>query len=97
VNHHEHAPFPRPGGGLSLALAAGAAEPPVKIVAIGREVARETKPPLVDHFAHWTKANTAGTDVGSWTTDQCHPNPKGHDEMARLILSVVRKLLPGGP
>ena len=59
---------------------------------ICHEVATETKAPLVDHFAHWTKQNAAGVDVGTWTTDQCHPNPRGHAEMARLMLPVVRAM-----
>ncbi|MFO0965956.1 MAG: GDSL-type esterase/lipase family protein [Gemmataceae bacterium] len=58
-----------------------------------REVAKETKTPLVDHFAHWTKASAAGTDVGTWTTDQCHPNAQGHAEIVRLTLPVVREAL----
>jgi GH18 family chitinase/lysophospholipase L1-like esterase len=56
---------------------------------ICREVAAENKVPLVDHFAHWQKANAAGTDIGTWTTDQCHPNPRGHEEIARAMLPVV--------
>ena len=54
-----------------------------------REVARQTKTPLVDHFAHWTKAEAGGTDLGQWTTDGCHPNPRGHRELAALILPVL--------
>jgi acyl-CoA thioesterase-1 len=58
-----------------------------------REVAKETKAPLVDHYAHWSKAASDGTDVGGWTTDQCHPNPRGHREIAEQLLPVVRDLL----
>jgi acyl-CoA thioesterase-1 len=54
-----------------------------------REVAKETKTPLVDHFAHWSKAAKAGTDIAEWTTDQCHPNPRGHRELAGLILPAI--------
>src|SRR5436309_1152670 len=54
-----------------------------------RTVAKETKVPLVDHFAHWTKAAAGGTDLGEWTTDQCHPNPRGHREIADLTRPVV--------
>jgi acyl-CoA thioesterase-1 len=64
-----------------------------KYVAACREVAAELDVPLVDHFAHWTKADEAGTDIGAWTTDQCHPNVAGHEQMADLILPVVEKLL----
>ena len=58
-----------------------------------RQVAEETKTPLVDHFAHWTKANANGIDIGAWTTDQCHPNPRGHEEITKLLLPVVRRAL----
>ncbi|MBM3995678.1 MAG: lysophospholipase [Planctomycetes bacterium] len=62
-------------------------------VKVCREVARETNTPLVDHFAHWTKANADGTDVGAWTTDQCHPNATGHREIVRLLAPIVREAL----
>jgi len=58
-----------------------------------RAVARETKAPLVDHFAHWTAAARRGTDVGRWTTDQCHPNPEGHQVLAETILPELRRAL----
>ncbi len=35
----------------------------------------------------------SGKDVGEWTTDQCHPNPAGHREIAGLMLPVIEKLL----
>jgi acyl-CoA thioesterase-1 len=62
-------------------------------VKICRKVAEATKTPLVDHFAHWTKQHANGVDIGGWTTDQCHPNPRGHEELARLILPILRKTL----
>lgn len=58
-----------------------------------REVARETQTPLVDHFAHWTAAAAKGTDVGAWTTDQCHPNVEGHQVLTQTILPVLRHVL----
>jgi lysophospholipase L1-like esterase len=61
-----------------------------------RAVAREMKAPLVDHFAHWTKAAADGTDLGDWTTDQCHPNPRGHREITGLLLPTVLELLRKG-
>lgn len=64
-----------------------------KYVKICRDVAKETKTPLVDHFAHWTKASDDGTDIGKWTTDQCHPNPRGHREIMELMLPVVQRAL----
>src|SRR6516162_8347041 len=35
-----------------------------------RKAARETKTPLVDHFAYWSEKTNAGVDIGTWTTDQ---------------------------
>lgn len=61
-----------------------------KYVNACRKVARETKTPLVDHFAYWSKKAAGGFDIGKeWTTDQCHPNPRGHQEMAELIVPVI--------
>jgi acyl-CoA thioesterase-1 len=54
-----------------------------------RQVAEETGAPLVDHFAHWTKALDDGVDLGEWTTDQYHPNPRGHREIAELLAPIV--------
>jgi acyl-CoA thioesterase-1 len=58
-----------------------------------REVARETKTPLVDHFALWSRKAQRGFDVGVWTTDQCHPNPEGHRVLGDAIVPVVLDLL----
>lgn len=60
-----------------------------------RQVAREQNVSLVDHFQIWSKANAEGTDIGEWTTDQCHPNPAGHRVLAEAILPAVRPLLDG--
>jgi lysophospholipase L1-like esterase len=61
-----------------------------KYVNACRKVARETKTPLVDHFAYWSEKAAKGVDIGNdWTTDQCHPNPRGHREMAELIVPVI--------
>jgi len=58
-----------------------------------RAVAAEQKVPLVDHFKIWTEAEARGGDVGSWTTDQCHPNPKGHQMLVETMLPVVQAAL----
>ena len=50
-----------------------------------RKVARETGVALVDHFARWDAAQAGGTVLQMWTTDGCHPNVTGHEEMARAI------------
>jgi acyl-CoA thioesterase-1 len=61
-----------------------------RYMAACREVARETRVPLVDHFAVWSEHAKQGKDVGQWTTDQCHPNVAGHRFMAETILPVLR-------
>jgi acyl-CoA thioesterase-1 len=75
----------------------GAGENPNRLlehyVAVCREEAKKLKVPLVDHFAHWSKQAAAGTDVAAWTTDQCHPNPRGHREIVELLLPIVREAL----
>ncbi|MHC5538085.1 SGNH/GDSL hydrolase family protein [Singulisphaera rosea] len=54
-----------------------------------REVAKDARVPLVDHFAHWTEAEAKGQALRDWMTDGCHPNPRGHREMADLMLPVL--------
>lgn len=58
-----------------------------------RDVARDTQTPLVDHYREWTEAERAGTDIGTWTTDQCHPNPAGHQRLAASMQPVIHGLL----
>jgi lysophospholipase L1-like esterase len=58
-----------------------------------RDVARETKTPLVDHYAFWLTSELQGQDLGDWTTDQCHPNPQGHVQIADLMLPAVQNAL----
>jgi acyl-CoA thioesterase-1 len=64
-----------------------------KYVEACRAVAKDKKVKLVDHYAHWKKAETAGTKIRDWTTDGCHPNPRGHRELADLILPVMLEVL----
>ncbi|MDP1797389.1 MAG: hypothetical protein Q8K78_07905, partial [Planctomycetaceae bacterium] len=54
-----------------------------------RAVATALKVPLVDHYAHWAKAEIDGQNLGDWTTDQCHPNPAGHRVLLETMLPVV--------
>jgi hypothetical protein len=58
-------------------------------------VARACKTPLVDHYAHWTHAARKGKKVNlrEWTTDGCHPNPRGHAELAKEMLPVITDAL----
>lgn len=58
-----------------------------------RKVAAEAKVPLVDHYTHWSKARSKGTDIGKWTTDLCHPNEAGHREINVILFPVVLKAL----
>ncbi len=62
-------------------------------VEICREVAQENNALLVDHYAHWTKAFDGGKNLREWTTDGCHPNPRGHREIAALMVPVFQQLL----
>jgi len=61
-------------------------------VEVCRAVAGDLQVPLVDHFAHWTKASQQGVNLKEWTSDFCHPNPKGHQEMAALMLRTILPL-----
>lgn len=65
-------------------------------VAVTREVAAERQTPLIDHFAGWAAAETAGTDLAGWTTDGYHPNPVGHRDLAGRMLPVVLERLRTG-
>ncbi|QDV66631.1 Arylesterase precursor [Rosistilla carotiformis] len=56
-----------------------------------RETAAKWRVPLIDHFAAWTEAGDAGTNLHQWTTDGCHPNPTGHQELADLMLPVLQQ------
>lgn len=58
-----------------------------------RHVALASQVPLVDHFRIWTEANSSGTDIGTWTTDECHPNPAGHKILADSMLPTILKTL----
>lgn len=56
-----------------------------------RKVAHSEKTQLVDHHGHWSAEAKRGTKLMPWTTDACHPNPRGHEEIAHRI---VQALLP---
>ncbi|MCC6507843.1 MAG: SGNH/GDSL hydrolase family protein [Pirellulaceae bacterium] len=56
-----------------------------------RETAALWRVPLIDHFATWTNAGVAGTNLHEWTTDGCHPNPTGHQKLAELMLPVLQR------
>lgn len=58
-----------------------------------REVAQELRVPLVDHFAVWNERVAAGASVTDLTTDECHPNPAGHQLLLETMLPVVEGLL----
>ncbi len=58
-----------------------------------REVAQELHVPLIDHFAHWKDKENGGQDLRAWTTDSCHPNPIGHEELAQLVSPTITALV----
>ncbi len=64
-------------------------------VAACRRAAAEDQVPLVDNFAAWAEAAFLGADLPAMTTDGCHPNPKGHEFLARTIYPVLARLLEG--
>ncbi|MDZ4290012.1 MAG: SGNH/GDSL hydrolase family protein [Prosthecobacter sp.] len=67
----------------------------VRYVDACRAVAKELQVPLVDHHAHWSAAAAKGEKLKTWTTDFCHPNARGHRELADEILRVVAPLVEG--
>lgn len=67
-----------------------------KYVAACREVAKDKKVRLVDHYARWQKAEAGGTDLNDWTTDRCHPNVRGQRELADAIEPVLAGALAAG-
>lgn len=62
-----------------------------------RAVAEARRLPLVDHYARWTEARTRGQSIRDWTTDGCHPNPRGHRGLADALLPVIREALKAEP
>ena len=59
-----------------------------------RDIARQWRIPLVDHYARWTAARaTDGIDLQTWTTDGCHPNPEGHRQLSELLLPVLKRMI----
>ena len=75
----------------------GAGEHPnvrlAEYMAACRDVAKELAVPLVDHYQHWSDAEAQGQDLGKWTTDQCHPNPAGHEVLTASMLPVIQQAL----
>jgi lysophospholipase L1-like esterase len=57
-----------------------------------RETAAKWRVPLIDHFADWSDARSAGINLREWTTDGCHPNPTGHQKLAELMLPVIQQV-----
>lgn len=58
-----------------------------------REVARECRVPLVDHFERWSVAEEKGQSLEAWTTDGYHPNPTGHQDLASAMTPVLLEAL----
>ncbi len=61
--------------------------------AVGR-VAADEEVPIVDNYSVWMAATT-GTEqtIDDLTTDGCHPNPAGHELIARTMLPVLAGLI----
>ena len=53
-------------------------------------MAAECGVPLVDHFTRWTEARSKGQRLVEWTTDGCHPTPRGHRELAEALRPALR-------
>jgi lysophospholipase L1-like esterase len=64
-----------------------------RYLALCRKVARETGTPLVDHFAGWEAEQRGGRILQPWTTDGCHPNVAGHDDLAARMVPVLAPLV----
>ena len=58
-----------------------------------REVAESEKVLLIDHQSLWIEAGKKGTDLETWMTDHVHPNVRGHEEMAKVMLPVFKHVL----
>ncbi|MCB9922163.1 MAG: hypothetical protein H6822_08270 [Planctomycetaceae bacterium] len=58
-----------------------------------RETAQRWHVPLVDHFANWTDSREQGVNLRDWTTDGCHPNPAGHQQLADALLPEIRRTI----
>lgn len=57
---------------------------------IVRDLAKQAKLVLVDHYAHWEKTKANQEDLLVWLEDQSiHPNVYGHREFAKLIFRTL--------
>ena len=48
---------------------------------------------MIDHQSLWIEAGKKGTDLETWMTDHVHPNVRGHEEMAKVMLPVFKHVL----
>jgi len=69
----------------------------IDYVKAARAVAADEAVGLVDNFAAWAEASFMGTDIDTLMTDGCHPNPAGHEFIARTMYPVLARLLGGEP
>ncbi|MAT16866.1 MAG: lysophospholipase [Planctomyces sp.] len=58
-----------------------------------RAVAEEMQLPLVDHYQHWKEAESEGANLSNWTTDECHPNAAGHQQLADVMMPVLEPVV----
>jgi len=54
-----------------------------------RAAASAARVPLVDNYAQWSREHASGLNISQWMTDECHPNPQGHEVIAKSLLPVV--------
>lgn len=64
-----------------------------KYMAACRQVAARRDVVLVDNFARWRGALKAREPLEDWTTDGYHPNPRGHREIADLLVEPLAAAL----
>lgn len=62
-----------------------------KYMAAVRQVARESRVSVIDHFAYWQqKARKPGSAQYAWMSDAIHPNEMGHRVFAELIFKKLK-------
>ncbi|MEZ6045083.1 MAG: SGNH/GDSL hydrolase family protein [Planctomycetaceae bacterium] len=58
-----------------------------------RKVAEKLEVPLVDNYVYWQQAEADGANLSDWTTDECHPNAAGHEQITKAMLPVLKPLV----
>lgn len=58
-----------------------------------RRVARRNGAPLVDLYARMSEMHTERVDLQRYFTDSMHPNPKGNELIAQMLMLVLPELV----